>query len=178
MLYEVITAVHTGFGISSYEEVITLASPMGLILDQVTVSESQADIAYARVFGEGVYTDEWAATSSPSPGYPNTDDGYQQFLAANPLAVITSYSIHYTKLYDVSVGDNSFGHPHARALKNLEDYSEEVYTTMHDHAVLFFLNDTITVKTYGGYRITSYNVCYTKLLRTASAGSGGGRGAA
>lgn len=81
-------AIHTSFGISSYEEVITLASPTGLILDQVTVSESQADMAYARTLGEGsAYADEWAATSKPSPGYPNTDDGYQQFLAANPLAL-------------------------------------------------------------------------------------------
>jgi len=61
-----------------------------------------------------------------------------------PLSMLNpTYSI-------VSVGDNSFGHPHARALKNLEDYSEAVYTTMHDHAVVFFLNDTIKVKTYGG----------------------------
>ena len=81
-------AMHTGFGISSYEEVITLASPTGLILDQVTVSESQADTAYARVPSEGgAYAAEWAATSKPSPGYPNTDDGNQQFLAANPLAL-------------------------------------------------------------------------------------------
>lgn len=81
-------AIHTNFGISSYEEVISLASPTGLILDQVTVSESQADMAFARTPAEGgTYASEWAATGKPSPGYPNTDDGYQQFLAANPLAL-------------------------------------------------------------------------------------------
>jgi len=81
-------AIHTGFGISSYEEMITLASPTGLILDQVMVSESQADMAYARTLGEGsAYADEWAATGKPTPGFSNTDDGYQQFLTANPLAL-------------------------------------------------------------------------------------------
>ncbi len=81
-------AIHSSFGISSYQEVMTLASPTGLILDQVTVSESQADMAYARTLGEGgLYIDEWGSSNKPSPGYPNTDDGYQQFIAANPLAL-------------------------------------------------------------------------------------------
>jgi competence protein ComEC len=61
-----------------------------------------------------------------------------------PLSVLSpAYSV-------VSVGDNSFGHPHAWALKNLEDYSDAVYTTMQDHAVVFSIDDTISVKTYGG----------------------------
>lgn len=80
-------AVHTSFGISSYEEAITLASPVGLILDSVTVSESQADMAYARTFDGSAYNDEWTLTSKPSPGYANTDEGNQQFTAANPLAL-------------------------------------------------------------------------------------------
>ena len=61
-----------------------------------------------------------------------------------PLSVLNpKYSV-------VSVGENSFGHPHAWALHNLEDYSDAVYTTLQDHAVVFDLDDTITVKTYGG----------------------------
>jgi competence protein ComEC len=61
-----------------------------------------------------------------------------------PLSVLNPrYSI-------VSVGENSFGHPHAWALNNLGDYSDAVYTTLQDHAVVFSIDDTITVNTYGG----------------------------
>ena len=80
-------AIHTSFGISSFNEVLTLASPVGLILDQVTVSGSQADMAYARTFDGSAYTGEWALTSKPSPGYVNSDEGNQQFVAANPIAL-------------------------------------------------------------------------------------------
>lgn len=61
-----------------------------------------------------------------------------------PLSVLSpTYSV-------VSVGENSFGHPHAWALNNLEDYSDAVYSTLQDHAVVFCLDDAISVKTYGG----------------------------
>jgi len=80
-------AIHTNFGISSYEEQITLASPAGLILDQVTVTESQADMAYVRTFDGSAYTNDWTFSSKPSPGYVNTDEGNRQFVAANPLAL-------------------------------------------------------------------------------------------
>ena len=79
-------AIHAGFGISSFKEVITLASPQGLILDQVTVLDSQADMAFARTFDGTAYTADWALTSKPSPGYVNTDEGSQQFVEAHPIA--------------------------------------------------------------------------------------------
>ncbi len=61
-----------------------------------------------------------------------------------PLSVLApKYSV-------VSVGDNTFGHPHAWALNNLEDYSDAVFTTWQNHAVVFSIDDKITVKTYGG----------------------------
>lgn len=80
-------AIHTSFGISSFNEVITLATPTGLILDQVTVSDSQADMAYVRTFDGSAYTGEWTLSSKPSPGYANTDEGNQQFITANPVAL-------------------------------------------------------------------------------------------
>lgn len=49
----------------------------------------------------------------------------------------------------VSVGENSFGHPSPLALKNLGDYSGEVYTTQQDHAVVFRIADDISIQTYG-----------------------------
>ncbi|MDD5016840.1 MAG: DNA internalization-related competence protein ComEC/Rec2 [Eubacteriales bacterium] len=60
-----------------------------------------------------------------------------------PLSVLTP------KFSIVSVGDNSFGHPHAWAMQNLGDYSGEVYTTMDDYAVEFYIGGGVTVNTYG-----------------------------
>ncbi|MFA5676377.1 MAG: lamin tail domain-containing protein, partial [Christensenellales bacterium] len=56
--------IHTDFRVAAYEETIVLSNPLGLILDTVTVSESQSDISYSRVYlGEGGYSDEWEKTS-------------------------------------------------------------------------------------------------------------------
>jgi len=49
----------------------------------------------------------------------------------------------------VSVGPNSFGQPHEWALKNLEDYSDEVFITQNDYAVEFYIDDDIKVKALG-----------------------------
>jgi competence protein ComEC len=60
-----------------------------------------------------------------------------------PLSVITPVCSV------VSVGKNSFGHPDARAMRNLNDYSSDVYTTLYDHAVVFRFDEKITINTYG-----------------------------
>ena len=49
----------------------------------------------------------------------------------------------------VSVGGNAFGHPSTLAMRNLSDYSERVYTTMQDCAVEVFIDEEITVHTFG-----------------------------
>ena len=60
-----------------------------------------------------------------------------------PLSVLSpEYSV-------ISVGDNTFGHPHEWALRNLGDYSGAVYTTAEDYAVEFYIDNDITVNTYG-----------------------------
>ena len=67
--------------------------------------------------------------------------------------VITSYSIHYTKLYEYhgklgkSVPLNPFKDSATIHSQNLERIIQ--YNDLNDRE----------------YRITSYNVCYTKLLR-------------
>lgn len=79
--------IHTNFRVAAYEETIVLSNPLGLILDSVTVSESQSDISYSRVYlGDNSYSDEWEKTSRATPGYQNSQQGYEQFLAANPIA--------------------------------------------------------------------------------------------
>jgi competence protein ComEC len=60
-----------------------------------------------------------------------------------PLEVLSpEYSV-------VSTGGNSYGHPHAWALRNLEDYSDEVYITRDDYAVEFYIDDDIRVNALG-----------------------------
>ena len=49
----------------------------------------------------------------------------------------------------VSAGYNNFGHPHEYAMANLEEYSDEVYTTIDDYAVEFIIGKDIKVRTYG-----------------------------
>jgi len=50
----------------------------------------------------------------------------------------------------ISVGENRYGHPGGLAADNLEDYSGEVYQTIDDYAVEFYIEDGIRVHTYGG----------------------------
>lgn len=79
--------IHTNFKVAAYKETIVLSDPMGTILDWVTVSESQSDISYSRILsGEDSYSDEWEESSRTTPGYPNTQQGYEQFIADNPIA--------------------------------------------------------------------------------------------
>ena len=98
--------------------------------------------------------------------------------------VITSYSIHYTKLYEdqrgiarhefvFQVGDLSIQRDRFdRAMRLQHDRAAgRVVTTAGFHADVAVLDDvgaTDSVrgaKAIEGLRITSYNVCYTKLLR-------------
>lgn len=61
-----------------------------------------------------------------------------------PLSVLEpEYSV-------VSVGSNRFGHPGELAMDNLEDYSGEVFYTIDNYAVEFYIKDGIRVQPYGG----------------------------
>lgn len=68
------------FRLNSYEETIVFANSQGKILDSYTYSQSQTDESMARVpDGSG----DFAVTAQPTPGYPNTDEGYQAFESAS-----------------------------------------------------------------------------------------------
>ena len=71
--------------------------------------------------------------------------------------VITSYSIHYTKLYEtISVQDNC-----NLGFNNITDGKYIASKTVDSGTITV---EEGTVEIVRG-RITSYNVCYTKLLR-------------
>ena len=83
------------------------------------------------------------------------------------LFVITSYSIHYTKLYEDTVGTLIGLSARADLLDekgNLPDIEKPMLADALSTVVAPLLGTTTT----GAYRITSYNVCYTKLLRSWS----------
>ena len=93
--------------------------------------------------------------------------------------VITSYSIHYTKLYEsamekktvaVVFGGQSSEHEVSRVsaqsvLENInrEKFNVKMFGITKEGRWLEYSGDI--TKIGSGDRITSYNVCYTKLLR-------------
>ena len=66
------------------------------------------------------------------------------------FCVITSYSIHYTKLYELQERCNMIKEQLFVVKDNIKSKASEI---------------VIEAKKSGKARITSYNVCYTKLLR-------------
>lgn len=77
--------LEAGFKLSSMGATVVLSDNAGRVLDSVTYGDTDSDWAYARTVASGVPTDNWATTSQPTPGYPNTPDGFTAFIAANPM---------------------------------------------------------------------------------------------
>ncbi|MGI5918790.1 MAG: lamin tail domain-containing protein [Christensenellales bacterium] len=77
-------ALEAGFRLSSYSGVVMLSDRTGRLMDSVSYSDMPADWSYARGYSGGSPTDTWTLTSRPTPGYPNTEDGFAAFLAAHP----------------------------------------------------------------------------------------------
>lgn len=69
--------MHANFKVNKTADTIYLANPRGVIIDQVKVQELLGDTALVRT-AEGTFE----VSNTPSPGYPNTPDGVQAFLAA------------------------------------------------------------------------------------------------
>jgi hypothetical protein len=76
--------LEASFKLSSYNSTVLLSDKSGRLLDSVTYSDMASDWSYARGYASGAPTDSWALTSLPTPGYPNTDDGFTAFIKANP----------------------------------------------------------------------------------------------
>ena len=77
--------LEAGFRLSSSGSTVVLSDSVGRILDSVNCGDMNSDWSYARNVASGVPADDWTITSQPTPGYPNTQDGFTAFIAANPM---------------------------------------------------------------------------------------------
>ncbi len=77
--------LHASFRLSAYEESVIISNAKGQLLDRVDYKELGPDVALIRQ-PDGQYS----TTTTPSPGYPNTEDGHKQYqkdhaMGAGPL---------------------------------------------------------------------------------------------
>ena len=80
--------IHTDFRLGAYQEDLVLSDARGLYLDGVHIDEIGADMSYARTLDDqGSYQDAFEIVSKPSPGFANTEEGYQSYLADNQIAL-------------------------------------------------------------------------------------------
>ena len=68
--------LHVPFSLRAYEEDVVLTDTLGRILDSYSYTRQDSDASMARV-PDG--TGEFSITAQPTPGYPNTEEGYRQF---------------------------------------------------------------------------------------------------
>lgn len=70
------------FSLRAYGEAVAFSSPEGGIIDSFTYPQQEADQSMAR---EPDGTGEWKSTARPTPGYPNTDEGFTAFSNTSAL---------------------------------------------------------------------------------------------
>ena len=172
MLYEVITA--EGQGEKAY--------PAKAIEIVVPSSAGGSTDAMARIFAQvakkHLEGSEFVIVNKPGSG---GQQGFEYIAAAKPdgytigtVFVITSYSIHYTKLYDERELTKN-----TRDWKQIFDYGPAGSGQLRPQWPARQPSLRPAVQAYyraceplAYRRITSYNVCYTKLLRPAPVAAG------
>lgn len=79
--------LHTSFSLSASAETVVLTTNMAVVSDSVSYTKAQENCSL--VFEDG--TAEPLSCGRPTPGYPNDENGYEQFcasqVAAGPLAI-------------------------------------------------------------------------------------------
>ena len=88
------------FSLSRHGEVLLLSTEDGQTLHEVSYAETEADCAV-------VFTEEGAALSDlATPGYPNTEQGYEDFLAASDRhgAVVINEIVSFNDNYESQHG--------------------------------------------------------------------------
>ena len=64
--------LHTDFRINDFEDTVLLSNLRGQIVSEIKISDVAEDMSYALVPGTG----EWRVHSQPTPGFPNTTEGW------------------------------------------------------------------------------------------------------
>ena len=78
-------SMEADFRLSAYDTQVTLSDSSGRLMDSIQCAEMPTDWSYAREVGASVGS--WKLTSQPTPGYPNTADGFTAFMQANPFVI-------------------------------------------------------------------------------------------
>lgn len=74
--------LHAPLSLRAYAESVVFSDRRGGVIDSFAYQEQQADQPMARS-PDG--TGEWKATSEPTPGYPNTEEGFASFSSLSAL---------------------------------------------------------------------------------------------
>ena len=127
--------------------------------------------------GTGLYQPQSHGRGGRGPGRQYCGKRLASGCGKGPCRVITSYSIHYTKLYDHSGCPEETGHLAGTVSKILERKLQIptaiVAVNQSRRAIPVCVPvkpvadpvEIIDLRPPEAFRITSYNVCYTKLLR-------------
>ncbi|MEG1771900.1 MAG: lamin tail domain-containing protein [Clostridia bacterium] len=73
--------IHVPFSLRAYEEDVVLSTKKGQVLSSFSYTKQESDRSMART-PDG--TGEFKISSTPTPGYPNTEEGYKAFTEAHP----------------------------------------------------------------------------------------------
>ena len=93
--------LHTNFSLSSYKEAVSLSTKNGQLVMSVEFENLPKDNSYAY----DLSNQQWALSVKPTPGQPNTDDGFSSFLEEDealgngPIVIneIMPYNSKYVK---------------------------------------------------------------------------------
>lgn len=83
--YDSTSTLNADFKLSSLNSTVTLSDACGHLMDNVLIEETPTDWSYARIYQDGVPSDDWWETSMPTPGYDNTDSGFADFQNSHQL---------------------------------------------------------------------------------------------
>lgn len=79
--------LHSNFRLASYKETVVLTNQRGMVLDGVNMESIPADTSYARVYEGDKPSANWKQTNQPTPAYPNTEAGFNEFQKNHQLAL-------------------------------------------------------------------------------------------
>lgn len=74
--------LHANFGLSHSGEDVVLTNNLGVIVDYTTFSQMPSDTSMGR---DPKDNSQWTSFEKVTPGYANTDEGYEQFLASRKV---------------------------------------------------------------------------------------------